>query len=145
MSTASKKRKPGKAPHKEYVDRWCPPKPLVGLPLIEKVLNRHTAVTCSESLLIVAVLARAIHDCLSPTSRYERRKARDFIPGPSLEGWCDLVGLQPDFVRFVVRRLSVRVWPIHIYYVVEHAHPWRFSKGARDGDETWAGVLARAR
>ena len=38
-------------------DRWRPPKPLVGQRVLEKVLNRHTAVNCPESRLLVAVIS----------------------------------------------------------------------------------------
>lgn len=104
MSTASQQRKPSKTTRTEWVERWCPPKPLVGLQPIEKVLNRHTEVSSPESRLVVAVIARAIHDCLCLTNRRQRREARRFILGPNLEGWCDLVGMQPHFVRLVAQK-----------------------------------------
>ncbi|MFZ2394084.1 hypothetical protein [Rhodoferax sp.] len=104
MSTASQQRKPSKTTRTEWVERWCPPKPLVGLQPIEKVLNRHTEVSCPESRLVVAVIARAIHDCLCLTNRRQRREARRFILGPNLEGWCDLIGMQPHFVRLVAQK-----------------------------------------
>lgn len=53
---------------------------------------------------MVAVLARAIHDSLSLTNRRMRREARRFLLGDDLTLWCDLVGLNPDFVRFVARK-----------------------------------------
>lgn len=104
MSTAFKQRKPAKATQTVWVERWSPPKPLVGLQAIEKVLNRHTAFDCPESRLVVAVLARTIHDSLSLTNRRMRREARRFLLGDDLTLWCDLVGLHPDFVRFVARK-----------------------------------------
>ena len=96
--------KTSKAYRTDWVERWCPPKPLVGLQPIERVLNRHTFTVCPESRLVVAVIARAIHDCLCLSNRRQRREARRFILGPNLEGWCDLVGLHPDFVRFVATK-----------------------------------------
>lgn len=104
MSTASKRASARKTYRTEWVDRWSPPKPLVGLQAIEKVLNRHTFLVCPESRLVVAVLARAIHDSLSLTNRRMRREARRFLLGDDLTLWCDLVGLHPDFVRFVARK-----------------------------------------
>ena len=104
MSTAFKQRKPAKATQTVWVERWSPPKPLVGLQAIEKVLNRHTFLVTPESRLVVAVLARAIHDSLSLTNRRMRREARRFLLGDDLTLWCDLVGLHPDFVRFVARK-----------------------------------------
>lgn len=104
MSTAFKRPAARKTYRTEWVDRWTPPKPLVGLQAIEKVLNRHTFLVCPESRLVVAVLARAIHDSLSLTNRRMRREARRFLLGDDLALWCDLVGLNPDFVRFVARK-----------------------------------------
>ena len=104
MSTASKRASARKTYRTEWVNRWSPPKPLVGLQAIEKVLNRHTFLVCPESRLVVAVLARAIHDSLSLTNRRMRREARRFLLGDDLTLWCDLVGLHPDFVRFVARK-----------------------------------------
>ena len=33
-----------------------------------------------------------------------RREARRFLLGDDLTLWCDLVGLHPDFVRFVAKK-----------------------------------------
>lgn len=101
-------------PTRRHAERWCPPKPRVGLPRLEKVLNRHTAMHCPESRLVVAVIARAIHDCLSPQHAGQRRAARRFVLGPRLLPWCDLVGLEPEFVRFVAQRAG--------YLADEQAH-----------------------
>ena len=104
MSTASKRASARKTYRTEWVDRWSPPKPLVGLQAIEKVLSRHTFLVTPESRLVVAVLARAIHDSMSLSNRRMRREARRFLLGDDLALWCDLVGLHPDFVRFVARK-----------------------------------------
>ena len=103
MSTASKHRKPAKATQTVWVERWTPPKPLVGIRPVERMLNRHTAMDSPESRLVVAVIARAIDDCLSLGNKRQRREARRFVLGDDLTLWCDLVGLHPDFVRFVAR------------------------------------------
>lgn len=103
MSTAPKRASARKTYRTEWVDRWSPPKPLVGLQAIEKVLNRHTFLVTPESRLVVAVITRAIGDCLSLSVR-PRREARRFVLGDDLTLWCDLVGLHPDFVRFVARK-----------------------------------------
>jgi len=104
MSTASKRASARKSYRTEWVDRWTPPKPLVGLQPIEKVLNRHTFLVCPETRLVVAMIARVIHDSLSLSNRRMRREARRFLLGDDLTLWCDLVGLHPDFVRFVARK-----------------------------------------
>ena len=96
-------RKPAKATQTVWVERWCPPKPLVTLTPIDKVLNRHTFLVTPESRLVVAVITRAIGDCLS-LGRSVRREARRFLLGDDLGLWCDLVGLHPDFVRFIARK-----------------------------------------
>ena len=103
MSTAPKRASARKTYRTEWVDRWSPPKPLVTLTPIEKVLNRHTFLVTPESRLVVAVITRAIGDCLS-LGRGVRREARRFLLGDDLGLWCDLVGLHPDFVRFVARK-----------------------------------------
>lgn len=84
-------------------DRWCPPKPLVGQRVLEKVLNRHTAFDCPESRLLVAVISAAIVDCLS-LGKGVRREARRFLLGDDLGLWCDWVGLNPDFVRRIAHQ-----------------------------------------
>ena len=96
-------RKPARVTQTVWVERWAPPKPLVGVHPIEKMLNRHTFLVTPESRLVVAVIARAIGDCLSLSVR-PRREARRFLLGDDLTLWCDLVGLHPDFVRFVARK-----------------------------------------
>jgi len=106
MSTASKRASARKSYRTEWVDRWTPPKPLVGLQPIEKVLNRHTFLVYPETRLVVAMIARVIHDSLSLSNRRMRREARRFLLGDDLTLWCDLVGLHPDFVRFVARKVG---------------------------------------
>ena len=96
-------------------ERWRPPKPLVGQRALEKVLNRHTAVSCPESRLLVAVISVAIVDCLCLTNRHLRREARRFVLGPDLERWCDWVGLNPDFVRRIAHQAG---------YLVDEQQHW---------------------
>jgi hypothetical protein len=102
MKSTSKPRKP--VSRKEWVKRWCPPRPLVGLQVLEKILNRHVQVVCPESRLVVAVIALAIQDCLDRSDLKLRQEARRFILGPNLQRWCDLIGLHPDFVRAIARK-----------------------------------------
>ena len=101
MKTSPKTANRGQRQDKHQ--RWCPPKPLVGLQPIERMLNRHTFTRCPESRLAVAVIVRAIGDCLSRDLHRERREARRFILGDEVIHWCELVGLNPDFVRLVAR------------------------------------------
>lgn len=102
MKSTSKPRK--SATRKEWVKRWCPPRPRVGLQVLEKILNRHVQVVCPESRLVVAVIALAIQDCLDRSDPQQRQEARRFILGPNLQRWCDLIGLHSDFVRAIARK-----------------------------------------
>lgn len=106
------------------IKRRRPPKPLVGIRAIEKVLNRHTAVSCPESRLVVALIGQAIFDCLTPCSR-PRREARRFVLGDELGFWCDLVGLNADFVRFVAKKAG------YLADEASHGHPVRIQAPAR--------------
>lgn len=83
--------------------RWAPPRPLVGSRVIVKLLRRHASVQCPEADLVVAVIALAIVDCLD-REPYLRASARRFVTGRPLDGWTDLVGLHPDFVREIARK-----------------------------------------
>ena len=83
--------------------RWSPPRPLVNLRIIEKVLRRHASVQGPEVDLVVAVIARAIVDCLD-REPYLRASARRFVTGRLLDRWTDLVGLPSDFVREIARK-----------------------------------------
>jgi hypothetical protein len=102
MKSTSKLRKP--ATRKKWTKRWCPPRPLVRLQVLEKILNRHVQVVCPESRLVVAVIAFAIQDCLDRSDPHQRQEARRFILGSHLHYWCDQVGLHPDFVRTIARK-----------------------------------------
>ena len=102
MKTSPQTTKRGQRQDKHQ--RWCPPKPLVGIQPIERMLLRHTFTRCPEARLVVAVITRAIGDCLSRDLHRERREARRFILGDEVIHWCDWVGLNPDFVRLVARK-----------------------------------------
>ncbi|SFM13519.1 hypothetical protein [Nitrosomonas communis] len=102
MKSTPKLRK--SATRKEWVKHWCPPRPLAGLEVLEKILNRHVQVACPESRLVVAVIVLAIQDCLDRSDSKQRQEARRFIMGSHLQYWCDLIGLHPDFVRAIARK-----------------------------------------
>jgi len=85
----------------EWQKVWCPPKPLVGLVTIEKLLNRQSRIHCAESRLVIAVISRGVVDCLCADDEFVRRDARRFILGPNLTRWTSLVGLHPEFVRMI--------------------------------------------
>ena len=73
-------------------------KPLVGTPTIERLLLRHVSLICPESRLCVSVIKQAFVDLCS-SSWGIRRDARRFFHDGRLTFWCDLVDLDPEFVR----------------------------------------------
>lgn len=87
-----------------WTERWCPPKPLVGLTVINKVLSRHTETSGPETRLVIALIVRAIDGCLSRGNGRMRREARRFLLSDQLDWWCDHIGINPDFVRLVARK-----------------------------------------
>lgn len=80
-----------------------PPRPLVRLTVIDKLLRRHIVYSCPEAHLAVAVITLAIGDCLDPDDAL-RAEARHFLAGAALEFWCDAVDLEPEFVRAIARK-----------------------------------------
>lgn len=99
MSCAKKSKKPQF--RYEWKEVWCPPKPLVGLATVEKILCRQSTLRCAESRLVVAVIGRGVVDCLCTDDEFVRRDARRFIFGRNLARWTSLVGLHPEFVRMI--------------------------------------------
>lgn len=75
-------------------------RPLVGTTAVERLLLRHVQFICPESRLGVNVIRQAFVDLCGPP-RDARRDARRFFRDGRLEGWCDLLGLNPQFVREV--------------------------------------------
>ena len=74
------------------------PRPLVGTSAVERLLLRHVQFICPESRLCVSVIRQVFVD-LCGTSKDARRDARRFFRDGRLEGWCELIGLNPEFVR----------------------------------------------
>lgn len=75
--------------------RGRPPRPLVGLVPIARLLNRHTVMDCGEARLVVAVIVRAIGDCLDARNASQRRQARRFLLGPALKRGAISSGSRP--------------------------------------------------
>ena len=71
---------------------------LVGTPAIERLLLRNVEFVCPESWLCSSVIKQVFVDLCGP-SRDARRDARNFFCDGRLEIWCDLIGLNPEFVR----------------------------------------------
>ena len=90
MSTAAPEFDPRSIDHRQ--------KPLVGTPSIERLLLRQVSLVCPESRLCVSVIKQAFVDLCSPTLGL-RRDARRFFRDGRLDAWCDLVDLNPAFVR----------------------------------------------
>ncbi|HQT03378.1 MAG TPA: hypothetical protein PLU46_00160 [Thiotrichales bacterium] len=79
-------------------------KPRIHIQAVEKVMNRHTAMRCPESRLVVAMIAKAMHDCWYAPSKVEMKSALRFLLGTDMEIWAEKVGLEPSFVRFIGRK-----------------------------------------
>lgn len=76
---------------------------LVSTTAIERLLLRKVEFVCPESRLCVSVIEQVFVDLCGP-SRDARRDARRFFRDGRLEGWCDLLGLNSEFVREVALR-----------------------------------------
>ena len=74
------------------------PRPLVGTSAVERLLLRHVHFICPESRLCVSVIRQVFVD-LCGISKDARRDARQFFRDGRLEGWSELIGLNPEFVR----------------------------------------------
>jgi hypothetical protein len=75
-------------------------RPLVGTSAIERLLLRKVEFVCPESRLCASVIKQAFVDLGGP-SREARRDARRLFHDGRLEAWCELIGLNPEFVREV--------------------------------------------
>lgn len=74
------------------------PKPLVGTSAVERLLLRHVDHICPESRLCASVIKQAFVDLCSSSWR-TRRDAQRFFRDGRLSFWCDLIDLNPEFVR----------------------------------------------
>lgn len=95
-------------------------KPRIHIQAVEKVMNRHTAMRCPESRLVVAMIAKAMHDCWYAPSKVEMRTALRFLLGADMDIWAEKVGLEPEFVRFIGRKagyLPETINPVEKEYV----------------------------
>lgn len=75
-------------------------RPLVGTSAIERMFHRHVRFVSPEARLCVNVIRQAFVDLCGP-SHEARRDARRFFRDGRLEAWCDLLDLNPEFVREV--------------------------------------------
>lgn len=73
---------------------------LVGTQAIERLLLRHVRFIAPESRLCAGVIRQVFVD-LCGSSKEARRDAQRFFRDGRLETWCDLLDLNPEFVREV--------------------------------------------
>lgn len=78
-------------------------RPLVGTKAIERLLLRQVRHVCPESRLCAAVIKQALLD-LGSSSWGTRRDAQCFFRDGRLTFWCDLIDLNPEFVREIARK-----------------------------------------
>lgn len=107
---------------------WAPPRPSVGGQALQRLLMRHVAVVCPESQLWTTVIAQAITDTLN-ANELRRRHARYFLTrSRDLEFWCDLIGLEVDFVREVATKAGYLVDEDGLWQPVKRAKASRTRK-----------------
>ncbi len=88
---------------KPKVRPQCVPIPLLPISAVTRMLRRQMAVDTLEARLILAVLMQSVQDCVDREEPQVRCSARQFLLGPQLQPWCELIGLEAEFVRYVAR------------------------------------------
>lgn len=104
-------------PKKAGVRPLCVPIPLLPATAFTRMLRRHMAVDTPESRLVLAVLVQSIQDCVNRDSAEVRCSARQFLLGPELGPWCELIGLDADFLRQVAREAGYLTAGCHAHLI----------------------------
>ncbi len=88
---------------------WSPTRPHIGIQAVQRVLLRHVATVCPETKLWVAMIAQAIGDAIGRDDNQRHRARRFLVSGSGLAFWCDLIGIDLDFVREVAAKADYLV------------------------------------
>jgi len=81
-----------------------PPDPPDPLLMLRRVLGRRAGVKpCPEAALVIDVIVQAAVDAFQTTWSEHQADGAQFLLGPRLESWCDLIGLSPRVARAAVR------------------------------------------
>ena len=118
--------------------RWSPPAPKVHIGMITRVLTRKLMEGMEdmpEARMVIAVIVQAIADCHERDDR-DRHDARRFLASRRLDFWCELLGIEADFVRMVAVRSG---------YLVDEEKLWTpVKRSRRSRQSTSAEVSAHA-
>lgn len=101
---------------------WSPARPRIGIQAVQRVLLRHVATVCPETKLWVAMIAQAIGDAIGRDDNQRHRARRFLVSSPCLVFWCDLIGIEIDFVREVAAKAG---------YLVDEDALWQPVKAAK--------------
>ncbi|QOJ19976.1 MAG: hypothetical protein HRU77_04260 [Gammaproteobacteria bacterium] len=73
---------------------------------IALILTRHADLEIPEQKLMLAVLLKAISDLMdkTPSNKYHRAMAREFFTGSAFVFFCDMCGLNPEWVMDILRK-----------------------------------------
>lgn len=118
--------------------RWSPPAPKVHIGMVSRVLTRKLMEGMEdlpEARLVIALIVQAIADCHERDDR-DRHDARRFLASRRLDFWCELLGIEADFVRMVAVRSGYLVDEEKLWVPVKHSR--------RSPRSTNAGVTAHA-
>ncbi len=88
---------------------WSPTRPRIGIQAVQRVLLRHVATVCPETKLWVAMIAQAIGDAIGRDDIQRHRARRFLVSSSGLAFWCDLIGIEIDFVREVAAKAGYLV------------------------------------
>lgn len=70
------------------------------------ILGRHADLEVPEQKLMLAVILKAVSDLMdkTPSNKYHRTMAREFFTGKGYVFFCDMCGLNPEWVRDILRK-----------------------------------------
>ena len=70
------------------------------------ILGRHADLEVPEQKLMLAVILKAVSDLMdkTPSNKYHRAMAREFFTGSAFVFFCDMCGLNPEWVMGILRK-----------------------------------------
>lgn len=73
---------------------------------IAMILARHAELEIPEQKLMLAVILKAVSDLMdkAPSNKYHRNVAREFFTGSTHVFFCDMCGLNPQWVSEILRK-----------------------------------------
>lgn len=71
---------------------------------IAVLLTRHADLELPEQKLMLAVLLKAVSDLMDPYKKNHRALAREFFTRGTSVFFCDMCGLNPEWVMDILRK-----------------------------------------